>query len=66
MANQPFTVIAHGNLASDGTWSIEASVEFRDGPPPPGSDLMNQAALALRAAIAAEAEHGKALRATKS
>lgn len=57
----PFTVTAQGRFTSDGAWAIEARVEFSNGPPPLDSGLLAQAEVALRAAIAREAERGKAL-----
>ena len=65
MADEPFTITAEAGFGEDGVWVIDARVEWRDGLPPVGSDLMGHGRLALLAAIAREGAQGRSLGATR-
>lgn len=60
----PFRVSVEGYFTDDGSWAIEATIEFKDGPPPLGSVLLAEGESALRSAIAAESLRGQILRGT--
>lgn len=57
-----FTVSCEGHLVSNGVWSIDAQVRFRDGhQPKPGDELLGRGRLALIEAMLREAARGRAL-----
>jgi len=65
MADEPFTVTIEAGFGEDGVWVIEARIEWRDGLPSEGSDLIGHGRVALLAAIAREGTRGRSLGATR-
>jgi len=60
-----FTIKAEAGFSEDGVWVIDARLDWRDGLPPEGSDLIGHGRLALLQAIAREGARGRALGATR-
>ncbi len=65
MPREPFIVSVEAGFTEDGTWLIDARLEWRDGPPPLGSRLLGLGRLALLEGIAREGWRGRALGATR-
>jgi len=65
MAEEPFTVTVEAGFGDDGVWVIDARIEWRDGLPSEGSDLIGHGRVALLAAIAREGARGRSLGATR-
>lgn len=66
MANDaPYTVSVESGFSEDGIWVIDARLDWRDGLPPEGSELIGHGRLALLTGIAREGARGRALGATR-
>ena len=61
-----FTVSVEAGFSEDGIWVIDARLDWRDGLPPEGSELIGHGRLALLKAIAREGARGRTLGATRA
>ena len=65
-AHPRFTVFVEAGFSEDGTWTIDARVQYRDGKIPPlGSRLLGEGRTALLVGIGKEGLRGRALGATR-
>ncbi len=61
-----FTVVVEAGFSEDGTWAIDARLQYRDGKTPPlGSRLLGEGRTALLIGIGNEGLRGRSLGATR-
>ena len=61
-----FTVVVEAGFSEDGTWTIDARLQYRDGKIPPlGSRLLGEGRTALLVGIGKEGLRGRTLGATR-